>query len=108
MDNLAVFNFAPVYRAKISQSASGDVVAAQPGKSIRVLQYLIRAAGAVDVNFEDGTTDISGVASLPANGGEASGFCPVGIFETPPGNALKLTLGSSVQVSGWLVYQIVG
>lgn len=100
----------PVNFVVISAASSGanSLVAAVPGKSIRVLGYALVAAGAVTVNFENGTTDISGVMSLAANGGVSypGGVqCPA--FETSPGTALGLTLGGAVQVSGHICYQLV-
>lgn len=100
----------PVNFASVSTASSGanTLVAAVPGKSIRVLGYALVATGAVAVNFENGTTDISGVMSLAANGGVsyAGGVqCPA--FETSIGAALGLTLGGAVQVSGHLCYELV-
>jgi len=100
----------PVYRAAISAASSGanTVVAAQTGKQIRVLAYTVVAAAAVDATWKSASTAISGVMSLAANGGIAQPFTEVGCMQTVAGEALVLTLGGAVQVSGYLVYQIVG
>lgn len=94
----------PVKKALISLAATGDVVAAVTGKKIRVVEFCIVAAGAVTANFESGTTDITGVMSL-ITGVPVFGNTPFGCFETAAGAALRLTLGGSVQVSGWVNYQ---
>lgn len=93
--------------ASISAASSGanTLVAAVTGKKIRVLGYVLVAANAVNANFESGTTDISGVMSLPAFGGVSyAGGREAPAFETASGAALGLTLGSAVQVSGHISY----
>ena len=98
---------APIKFAKISAASSGanTLVAAVASKKIRVLGYVLVAAGAVNVNFEDGTTDISGVMNLPANGGVSfAGGRVAPAFETTANTLLGLTLSAAVQVSGHLAY----
>ncbi|MGD9644301.1 MAG: hypothetical protein AB7U73_01225 [Pirellulales bacterium] len=95
--------------AKIDLAASGNVVAAVANKKIRVLSYAILAASAVTAKWQSATTptDHSGAMSLAAAGGLVCTHNPAGWFETNAGEALKLTLGSGVQVSGHLTYQIL-
>lgn len=95
-------------RAAISASANGDntLIAAMPGKRIRVFQYLLMAASNVTVRFESnaGGTALSGVMSIAGNGGQAPPWCPPGCMETDSGHLLNLELSSGVQVSGWIIY----
>jgi hypothetical protein len=95
----------PIKFASISLAASGEVVAAVTGKKIRVLGYVLAAAGAVSVNWENGTTDISGVTSL-ITGTPVSyaGGWDAPAVETSAGAALNLTLSGAVQVSGHVTY----
>lgn len=99
--------------ATISTSASGDttLVAAQPGRKIRVVSYTVIAAGDVSVKFKSGSTDITGAMPLTTNGGAApsgSGLAPsgfAGLFETASGEALVINLSAAVAVGGHLTYQ---
>ena len=99
---------APVF-LKIDSAASGDVtlVAAVSGKRIRVLQYVLVAAGATTVAFKDGATAVTGAMALVANSGVSSGYSPVGVVQTTVNTNLVLTLSAAVQVSGHLVYVLV-
>lgn len=101
---------APVNFAVISTASAGanTLVAAVTGKRIRVISYALVAAGAVSVNFENGTTDITGVLPLAANSGLSFPGTESGpAFETSPGALLGLTLSGAVQVSGHLTYILV-
>lgn len=94
--------------AVISASSSGNntIVAAVTSKKIRVLGYVLVANGAVNVKFQSaaGGTDKTGLLYLAANGGVASNFSPVGLFETVAGELLNLNLSGAVAVGGHLVY----
>lgn len=91
--------------AVIDASGSGDneIVAAVAGKSIRVVAFFMVAGAAVTAKFRSGSTDISGPLPLAANGG-VSAEARHGLFQTNPGEALNLNLGSAVQVGGALTY----
>jgi hypothetical protein len=95
-------------RAVIDHASNGDntVVAAVTGKKIRVYQVVLISAGTVTVRFESGAsgTALTGQMSLVANVGFASGWCPVGHFETAAGSLLNLELSAGVSVDGWIVY----
>lgn len=97
----------PVNRLAITKAATGDLVAAVTGKSIVVLNYLIVAAGAVSVNFESGTTDISGVMSMITGTPLAASDSEFGVLATAAGEKLAITLSGAVQVSGHLTYVVV-
>lgn len=102
-----------VGRAAISTASSGDssVVAAVTGRKIRVLSLQFLCTSAVTVGFESnnagGDTALTGVMAFPDNGGMVLPHNPFGWFETVAGEALHITLGGAVQVSGSLVYQVV-
>ena len=107
--------------AVVSASASGanTIVAAVPNKRIRVLSYVIIAAGAVTVTWQSvqassGTiTAISGTMALAANGGafpSAGQAVPAGLigqFETNQGDSLVISLGAAVSVAGHITYTII-
>ena len=83
--------------AVISITGSGQqvVVAAVPGKKIRVVSFWIIVDAATAVTWQNGTTDITGAAPLAINGGWVVDFSPVGHFETAVGAALNIELGTS-------------
>ena len=94
--------------AVIDEASSGNntVIAAVAGKNIRVLGYVLVAAGAVTVRFEDGAngTALTGQMTIAENGGVASGFCPVGWFQTSDNTLLNLELSGATSVDGHVVY----
>jgi len=102
---------------KISVSASGntELVAAQTGRQIRVLNYVIVAAGAVSVKFVSDAatdTDLTGAMPLAANGGVSSAYAPQAesvrecLFRTLYGEALSINLSGAVLVAGHLSYDL--
>lgn len=92
-----------------SSSGVTNLVALTAGKRIRVLQYTLVAAGAVNVKFQSHTapTDITGLMDLSGNGGVSCGYCPVGLFQTIAGEALDINLSGAVAVGGHLVYVLI-
>lgn len=92
--------------ASITASASGDtaVVAGVGAKKIRVVSYVLTANGAVNAKFRSGTSDISGLEYLAANGGVAAPYNPHGHFETAVATALNINLSGAVAVGGHLTY----
>lgn len=99
--------------AKIDTATSGagnTIVAAVSGKQIRVTGYVLNALTAVTAQWYTGTSAaLSGPIALGATG---TIVCPNddgdGHFETVAGEALKLTLGGAVQVSGHVRYRLIG
>ena len=95
-------------RAVIDVASNGDntIVAAVTGKKIRVYQIVLVAANTVTVRFESGAsgTALTGQMSLTTNSGFASGWSPVGHFDTAEGALLNLELSGAVSVDGWLIY----
>lgn len=99
-------------QAVINAAASGanEIIPAVAGKKIIVQGYLLVAAGAVTATWKSATTALSGAMSLitgtpvPAPiGGDRMEVVPW--LETASGEALNLTLGGAVQVSGHITYQ---
>tara|TARA_R110000868_G_scaffold252541_1_gene509242 strand:+ start:860 stop:1174 length:315 start_codon:yes stop_codon:yes gene_type:complete len=98
------------YRVAISAASSGsnELVAAVAGTQIRVTNFALVAVTAVTVQFKSASTALTGVMSMGATGVLAPGPDLQGHFITASGEALNLSLGGSVQVSGWLTYDIGG
>lgn len=94
--------------AAIAAGSSGDntVLAAVTDKRIRVLSVFIVAAAAVTAKFQSGAggTDLTGAASLAANGGYVLPFNEGGWFQTDPATLLNLSLGGAVSVAGCMSY----
>lgn len=88
--------------AVITASAAGEtaVVAAVTGKKIRVLNYVLTRSGAVNVKFQSGTSDITGLLYE----GAAAAYSPLGQFETAAGAALNINLSGAVAVGGHITY----
>ncbi len=90
---------------KIDTAASGDLVAAETGKTITVLGYFIVAAGAVTVTLKSNTTALTGAMSaitgIPL--AQDCGNRKDGLMKCVKGEALVITLGSGVQVSGHMI-----
>lgn len=91
----------------ISTATTTTLVAAVPGKTIRMLRYDFIAAGAVNVTFKSDTTPIAGPYACAANGGIAPPESLCGIFETASGEALKVTTDAAVQLGGCFTYQVL-
>lgn len=98
--------------AVIDDALSGDneIVAAVAGKKIRVLGFFLVAAGAVTARFESGAggTALTGQMTLAAGDPfVATGYNPLGWFETAAAAALNLELSGAVSVDGGLTYVLV-
>ncbi len=91
----------------ISAEAAGDntLVAAVPGKRLRVLKYTLLSSGFVGVKFRSGATaDLTGSMPLAANSGVGGAYCPAGLFETATGDPLVVNLSAGVGIAGHLTY----
>ncbi len=90
---------------------STELVPAVAGQIISVMQYNIVAAGAVTAQFKSATTALTGAMSMitgvPISPAPAMNIgrndC---MFETAKGEALNLTLGGTVQVSGHMLVDV--
>ena len=94
--------------AAIDVSSSGDneLVAAVPGRVIKVLQIEYTGHGGVLVKLKSGaSTDLEGVMGLLYGTGKVrNGTRSVPAFKTAAGEALNLNLSDAVQVVGSLVF----
>lgn len=101
------FKFADINDADVGNTT---IVAATAGSTIRVLALYLIADIAGTIVFQDGAggTDLTGVINLPATGGFALQYCPVGWFETQTVNTLlNAAVVTSTSVNGGIVYQII-
>lgn len=100
----------PLY-AVIDDALTPDntIIAAVAGKKIRVLGFFLVAGGTVVARFESDTggTALTGQMTLAVNNVVASGFNPLGLFETVAGELLNLELSLAVSVDGALTYVLV-
>ncbi len=99
---------------KISAATNGDneLVAAATQGIIVVLNFLLVGGGTVTAKFQSsagaGATDLTGAMPLVAQTVVPPGEAPeYGHFHTVAGESLNLNLSAGVQVSGWLVYDVV-
>lgn len=98
----------------VSTASSGNttLVQAISDRRIRVVGGCLVAANSVTVQFKSGSDNLTGAMSMisgtplsiPLGGNMID---PIAHFSTAHGQALILTLGGAVQVSGWLVYDVV-
>lgn len=91
--------------ASVAAASSGDnaIVAAVTGAKIRVLSYVLSAAGTVNAKWRSATTDKSGLLYMVANTVVPAGS-PAGLFETAAGEALNLNLSGAIAVGGHITY----
>jgi hypothetical protein len=92
-----------------SSSGASTLVAAVTSKRIVVYSLYLVADGAVGVKFQSHTTptDLTGLASVAANGGLVLPFNQDGWFRTASGEALDINLSDAVAVGGVLKYGTV-
>jgi hypothetical protein len=90
-----------------STAATNDLVAAVTGKKIRVLSYVLNAAGGANtITFKSASTAISGAMDVGDNVSLVAD-CASGLFETAKGEALNLTQSGATLVAGHLTYVLV-
>jgi hypothetical protein len=95
----------PVKYAAVNRSTTGAIVAAVAGKKIRVLEYVLSAAGAVNTKWQSASTDLTGLTYFAAAGDNVScPFSPVGHFQTAVNEALNLNFSGAVVVGGHIAY----
>lgn len=101
-------NYELVKRAVIDDAVSGDntLVAAVTDRKIRVLNYTLVTAGAVNIRFESAAsgTALTGQMEFDANSGASVDCFPSGCFETAAGALLNMELSGAVSVDGHLTY----
>jgi len=93
-----------------NDSASGDttLVAAVPGKKIRVLALTAVTTLANSVHFRSLATPITATFPLAANGGVVLPVNELGWFETAVGEALVLNMTVATATGVQVVYVMVG
>lgn len=86
-------------------SASPIVVAAVPGRRIRVLGYVFTTTTTQGVKWQSNTTNISGNMTLDVNGGISSKN-ETGLVETATGEALRLLPDGAGTINGHIIYVV--
>jgi hypothetical protein len=100
-------------QAKVDIAATATVIDAHAntGRRIKITGFHLVSAADVTVKFVSGSTDLTGAMTLIK--GVPHSMAPSNSLDTPEvllcayGEAFKLTLGSAVQVSGWIIYEYV-
>lgn len=98
--------------ARINATADGDntVIAAVPGKQIRVLGYVITATAAGVITFQDSAASpvVFATHSLGINGGVSyAGGDDAPAFETAQGVGVEINNPAAVDTVGHLTYSEV-
>jgi len=97
-----------VRRKALTTATSGaELVAAEAGRRIRVLGIVAITTLANSINLESGTTDITGIFPLAANGGLVLPYTEQGWCETAVGEALNITLSVATSTGIQLIYMVV-
>ena len=90
-----------------ADAASNLVVAAHTLYKIRVMSYVLNAAGGEnDVSFIGGATAITGAFEI-ANNATISASSPYGLFETAVNEDLDILQSAATLVAGHLSYILV-
>lgn len=90
--------------ANPSTATDTVVVAAIPGKAIRVHAVFTVAASANSVFFKGGAAALTASSALAANGGLVLPFSESGWFVTGAGEALNFTTSAAVATGVTVVY----
>lgn len=98
----------------IAATSDGDntVIAAVPGKSIRVIGYAINVNAAGTCQFQDSAAEspeVFAAFEFPDGGGATySGSRADPAFEVVPGLALEVKVAEGVDATGHVTYELVG
>jgi hypothetical protein len=99
----------PDYRhATINVATAGDniIVAATPGKRIRVYELFLWNVQQNTLIIRDGDRPLTGpITNFPAQSGLFLNYSGAPHFETSPGQPLVLNLSTANQVSGYVRYR---
>jgi hypothetical protein len=98
----------PVLRKSVSMTADADLIAAVSGKSIRILSGSLSIAVTGTITFKSGSTALTGAITLTAGTPLPIHYTPVGAFQTVVGESFNVDNSGTDQISGWLVYQLIG
>ena len=91
----------------VTLAASGPIVAAVPGKRIRVFAYIVSSLLATQIKFQSNATDISLTMSLADKGGMVVPNAELAWFLTNPGEPLNLNMSVATTVGIQVIYDIV-
>lgn len=96
--------------AKIDIATSGDntVIAAPTSGHIEIDHITLVAGDAVEIIFKDGSTAFTGAMSFGQNGSYAYDNTAPNAIALTDASAFKINLSASIQVSGFVVYRVVG
>lgn len=91
-----------------ASATASSVVAAVPGKVIRVLGVVFVAGGtATNATFNSASAAISCLFANAANGGAVLPYAEQGWFQTVPGEALTVTTGAGATTGIQIIYSLV-
>ncbi len=95
--------------APIVASASGatEIVGAVAGHRIVILSFYWRSNGSVNVKWQSGSSDMSGLSYEAASTGQVCPHNSKGWGQTGVNEALNINLSASVGVGGMLVYSLL-
>jgi hypothetical protein len=88
-------------------SATATAISAPAGTAseiIRIYKLFLVAAGATNVQFQDGSTALSGALALSANGAITLDLDGQPWFTCSPGNAFTISNSGGTQISGTVYY----
>jgi hypothetical protein len=91
-----------VKRAKVDAAASADLIAAVTGKKIRVLALAANYASSTTLKLQSGGS--TGLTGAMTGTSFVWPWNPAGWVQTASGEKLNAVMGSSVQLSGTIVY----
>lgn len=93
-------------KAKIVATGSGDttIISAVADKFIRVIALDLLTSARVDIKFKSGSTDLSGVYSLPKNGGKVNPENRSGWMDCAENEAFIINLSGTAVVGGVIDY----
>jgi hypothetical protein len=97
----------PCKTAGVTVTASGQLLAAFPGKRIRVHGIALISAAATTATLRSASTDVTGSFPLAANGGFVIPFSDAGWFETAVGEALNINLSVSTATGVQLIFSTI-
>ena len=89
-----------------SSAGANEIVAAVAGRKICVIGYVLMANAAVDVKWQSGSSDLTGLLYPAERGGAVANLAPDHKFwfETAAGETLNLNLSGAVPVGGHVAY----
>lgn len=104
----SIYDFAeqnPKFITVAATSGSPIVVAAIPGRKIRLVAYTVTSSTAQGAKWQSNTTDISGNMLFAASS-QISNTAETGLIETATGEALRLLPDGAGTMSGHITYWI--